>query len=141
MVTTNKKNILIVDEDGDIRNLLQHTLEEKGYTVQTAIYGKEGIERQKDTPFDIIIVDIKISIKDGAELLKIAKKFNSEVVAILVARYSSIESAWEAHTYLSDGKGNYTLASRKLGRYRLSGWIKRRDYSYFCPHCKVSRRL
>lgn len=101
MAITNKKKILVVDADGDIRDPLQHTLKEKGYTVQTAIHSKEGLERLRYEPFDIIIVDIKIPIIEGAELLKAAKRLNSEIVSILISRYSSIESAWEAHTYLA----------------------------------------
>ena len=95
------KKILIVDDEESIRNLLQLTLEEEGYEVQTATNGEEGVEKIKSEFFDVLLTDIKMPIMDGIELLKIAKIFNPEIVAILITGFPSIETVREAHKVLA----------------------------------------
>jgi signal transduction histidine kinase len=95
------KKILIVDDEESIRNLLQLTLAEEGYEVQTATNGEEGVEKIKSEFFDVLLTDIKMPIMDGIELLKIARIFNPEIVAILITGFPSIETVREAHKVLA----------------------------------------
>ena len=74
-----KSEILVIDDNSDIRFLICNILEEKNYTVrQAANFDQAILEIDKKMP-DMAIVDIKLdkSDKDGIELLKKIIKINS----------------------------------------------------------------
>jgi len=56
-----KGNILLVDDDRDIRDSLKIILESKGYTVQTASNGREALSAVKAKLPDLMILDIMMS--------------------------------------------------------------------------------
>jgi len=69
-----KKKILIIEDDQLIvRAYLAH-LERDGYKVETALDGKEGLEKVKSFKPDLILLDIIMPMLDGISTLKILKK-------------------------------------------------------------------
>ena len=68
-----KKKILIVDDEQDIRELLEYYLKKEGYQVYTASNGEEGIaEALKCSPI-LILMDIMMPKMDGIEACRIIK--------------------------------------------------------------------
>jgi len=65
-----KKNILIIDDEEDIRIILKAFLENEGYNVYEAKNGFEGIEIAKEKDIDLILLDIMMPQMDGFETLK-----------------------------------------------------------------------
>jgi len=61
--------ILIVDDEEITRFTLREILEVSGYSVTEARNGKECIDLQKISPFDLIITDILMPEKDGIETI------------------------------------------------------------------------
>lgn len=62
--------ILIIDDDRTIRAYLRAILEgEDGHQVYEAQDGNEGIRLYRDSPFDLVITDILMPVKDGVELI------------------------------------------------------------------------
>ncbi len=87
--------ILIVDDEKDIREILQELLEDEGYSVLTA----STVEEANDIPleqFDSAIVDIKIGSGDGVELLKEFKKRRPLLPVIMITGHGSVSLAAEA---------------------------------------------
>ena len=64
---SDKRKILIVDDDKDILELLSYNLEKEGYNVKTAIDGIKGIEISKTFIPDLILLDIMMPEQDGVE--------------------------------------------------------------------------
>jgi len=62
-------HILVVDDEERIRHLLSIMLTRRGYTVDQAGDGIQALEMIKETPFDMIITDIKMPRMDGTGLL------------------------------------------------------------------------
>jgi two-component system chemotaxis response regulator CheY len=63
--------ILIVDDSTMLRDMLNYALTEGGYTdVTEAVDGVDGINKAKETVFDLIITDINMPNKNGFELIK-----------------------------------------------------------------------
>ncbi len=60
-----RKRVLIVEDDDAIRQLVSDLLSEAGYEVQTATGGKEGLDRAKKTPPDLILLDRVMPEGDG----------------------------------------------------------------------------
>ncbi|QDV07773.1 Nitrogen regulation protein NR(I) [Planctomycetes bacterium Poly30] len=68
---TGRRTILVVDDDGDIRQALEGTLQYEGFNVWTARNGEEALARlrQEKTPPAAILTDLKMPKVDGLELL------------------------------------------------------------------------
>lgn len=83
------KNILIIEDDADIRELLKLTLEIKGYTVQTANNGQEGLDiLSRIDPPCLILLDLMMPVMDGWKFVEIFEKdtsLNSIPYALLTA--------------------------------------------------------
>lgn len=63
-------SILVIDDEEDIRDVLQMVLESAGYDVLVASNGAEAIDLQRKTPFDLIITDIIMPDQDGIATIK-----------------------------------------------------------------------
>jgi len=62
--------ILVVEDDPDIRDSLQHFLELHGYPVCTASHGKEGLEQLGRSPRpSVVVLDMTLPVMDGHRLL------------------------------------------------------------------------
>ncbi|MFT5955818.1 MAG: two-component system alkaline phosphatase synthesis response regulator PhoP, partial [Cyclobacteriaceae bacterium] len=66
MAKTNQK-ILVVDDEGDILELLKYNLVKEGYDVKTAIDGIKGVDIANSFLPDLIILDIMMPKQDGVE--------------------------------------------------------------------------
>lgn len=61
-------SILIVDDEKDIRDILEYSLKKEGFTVYTAVDGKQGIEKTKEYNPDLILLDVMMPDMDGIEV-------------------------------------------------------------------------
>jgi two-component system, OmpR family, alkaline phosphatase synthesis response regulator PhoP len=69
-----KKRILIVDDDPDFSMIVQTYLEKEGFTTELAYNGVEGFEKIKSNPPDAIVLDVMMPEMDGYELCAALKK-------------------------------------------------------------------
>lgn len=88
--------ILIVDDEMEYREVLQMILEEKGYITETAVNGKDALEKLKKNNFNLVLTDLIMGEMDGVELLKNIKKDYNEIEVILITGYGTIENAVDA---------------------------------------------
>jgi len=65
-----KRKILIVDDEPHVRRVLLQTLERKGYEVEGAGNGKEGMDKLRAQLPDVLITDIQMPVMTGEELCK-----------------------------------------------------------------------
>ena len=89
-------SILLVDDEEDIRDVLEIALSDKGYKVYTAADGKEALKiyQQKNPP--VILTDIKMPGMDGIELLRIIKRENPETEVIMITGHGDMGLAVES---------------------------------------------
>ncbi|GGH71220.1 response regulator [Compostibacillus humi] len=80
-----KKEILIVDDQPGIRLLLTDILESIGYTVTTAENGKETLHLLEKMTFDLIILDYKLPLVDGSEVLQQMEERKIPTPAIIMS--------------------------------------------------------
>ncbi|HZK61407.1 MAG TPA: response regulator, partial [Anaerovoracaceae bacterium] len=92
----NQTNILIVDDELNVRQLLSKILSKEGYTVYTAGDGVDALELFQTTNIDIIISDIKMPRMTGIELLHKIKQLDPDVGFILITAFATTETAIDA---------------------------------------------
>ena len=79
------KNILIVDDEPDIREILRYNLEKEGFSITEAVDGNDALDKvSKD--LDLAILDIMMPGKDGYEVCrKIREQGNTLPIVFLTA--------------------------------------------------------
>jgi DNA-binding NtrC family response regulator len=79
-----KKHILSIDDEKDIRELLQEVLTIKGYRVTTAALPDKAMKIVKEDPPDLIIMDFQIEEGDGFVLIEEIKKLGPNIPILLL---------------------------------------------------------
>ena len=97
---TEKKRILVVDDEPDFCSIVQANLEKEGFEVDVAYDGVEGLEKVKANPPDAIVLDVIMPEKDGYEVcaeLKADERYADIPVLMLTAVASRVSSTHYSH--------------------------------------------
>jgi len=88
---SDKKRILVVDDEPDFASIVQADLEREGYDVDVAYNGVEGLEKVKASPPDAIVLDVMMPEMDGYEMCKSLKDDEDycEIPVILLTAVAS----------------------------------------------------
>jgi DNA-binding NtrC family response regulator len=96
-------NLLIVDDEANIRLLYAQELSDEGYQVVTAASALEAAERLEAGSFDLVVLDIKLKNESGIDLLQSIVKERHNLPVILCTAFSCYKddfSAWLADGYV-----------------------------------------
>ena len=99
MADERKINVLVTDDENDFRKVMTFWLESKGYAVINATNGKEAVETAREKKPDIIFMDLKMPIMDGAEAVKQIRGFDKEVPIIIISAFVDRIKAQEVNSY------------------------------------------
>jgi len=88
---TDKKRILVVDDEPDFCSIVQGQLEKEGFEVELAYNGVEGMEKVQANPPDAIVLDVMMPEKDGYEMCK-ELKADSHLCEIPVLLLTAVAS-------------------------------------------------
>jgi DNA-binding NtrC family response regulator len=106
------RRILVVEDEEPLRRLLQRRLARRGGLVEAFGSAEEAVKASDKSPYDVALVDIKLSGMDGIQLLKQLKEQNPTTEVIIVTGRGTIDSA---------------ISAMKLGAY-----------DYLTKPCKLS---
>jgi len=87
------ENVLVVEDEEIMRSILRQLLEGDGFNVFTADSSETALEIFSSNEIVITLSDIKMSGKDGIELLDQIKSIDEEAVVIIMTAYSSVDTA------------------------------------------------
>jgi DNA-binding response OmpR family regulator len=90
-----KKKILLVEDDNNLGNLLQDSLELKNYEVTLKRNGEEGLTEFKLGKFDMCLLDVMMPKKDGFSLAKDIRRINGQVPIVFLTAKALKEDAIE----------------------------------------------
>jgi two-component system response regulator AtoC len=93
---TRKKRVLIVDDEKNMRHMLEQLLSKSDYDVESASDGAEALERMAQGYFDCILCDIRMPRMDGMTFLGRACEQYPDRTFIMMSAYGSMNSAIEA---------------------------------------------
>jgi DNA-binding NtrC family response regulator len=89
--------ILVVDDEPNIRRVLEAILSKDGHNVLTAENGRKGLEvLTKDSNIDVLISDLIMPDINGVELLAAAKELNPTISVLMITAHGTIKSAVDA---------------------------------------------
>ena len=91
-----RKQVLIVDDEPNLRKILSAQLSRDGYDVLTAEDGEQGLAQLKEHHIDLVITDLKMPKVDGMTLLKRALEEEPDLPIILITAHGTIDTAVEA---------------------------------------------
>ena len=117
-----KQEILVIDDNFDIRNLISEILKDKNYNVREAAnYNQAVLEIDKKLP-DIAVIDVKLDKgdKDGIELLKKIKGMSDLVPVIMISGHANVEMAVESLKL-----GAYEFITKPFAPEQLLNFISR----------------
>lgn len=85
------ERILIIEDEEKIARFVELELTHEGYQIEKAMDGRDGLERIKARPFDLILLDVMLPTINGIEVLRRIRQTNDVPVILLTARDSVID--------------------------------------------------
>ena len=116
------KEILVIDDNPDIRFLICNILEEQNFKVRSAAnYDQAVLEINKRLP-DLAIIDIKLDKpdKDGIDLLKLVNKKNNLIPVIMISGHATVQIAVEAIRL-----GAYEFIEKPFSKEKILNYVNR----------------
>ena len=118
-------NILVVDDEVNIRKALSYCLAAEGYTVIAVSNSTDALDEVKRRSFDLAFVDLKLGEADGMDLIPLLGSASSWTKVVVITAHASIETAVEA---MRRGATDYIakpftpdqvrILTRRIGRIR-----------------------
>ena len=85
-----KKRILIVDDDTEIRDLLEFDISSSGYFVDTAVDGLDGLNKALNNKYDLILLDVMMPKMNGFEVWKNIRQAKINVPILMLTAKGTI---------------------------------------------------
>ena len=96
--------MLVIEDNPDLRSLLEHTLAAEGFEVETASNGTEALRLLHNCPVEIVVTDIFMPDKDGIEVISELKQSHPGMTII------AMSGGPRGH-----GQVNYLTVARQVG--------------------------
>jgi DNA-binding NtrC family response regulator len=88
--------ILIIDDDAEIRYSLNRVLSSRGYELKEASSGEEGVERARESAYEVIFLDNRMGGMSGLETLQHLRSVTPDSMIILMTAFGTTQTAIEA---------------------------------------------
>jgi two-component system chemotaxis response regulator CheB len=98
-----QKSILIIDDDDFVRVAIGSILRLKGYMVDTAENGRDGVAKSTLKPYNLALIDFRLPDMDGTTLLTELRSAAPDTVMIMMTGFPSPENRSEAFERFADG--------------------------------------
>lgn len=85
--------ILIVDDDENIRKVLETILEDEGYTVESVDTAQKGIEKSENAFYNLALIDVRLPDMEGIELLAKMRDTKPKMRKIIITGYPTLQNA------------------------------------------------
>lgn len=87
------RQILLVDDEKNMRTVLTLLFEREGFSVRSAATGEEALEALRTGIFDLVLTDLKMPVMDGMTLIEAVRREGMEVPVVVVTAFGTIEKA------------------------------------------------
>ncbi len=94
-VLMSEKRILIVDDDDEIRELLEFDVRASGYFVDTATNGLEGLNKALNNTYDLILLDVMMPKMNGFDVCKNIRQAKLAIPILMLTAKGTIDDKTE----------------------------------------------
>ncbi len=108
--------ILTIDDEALHAELVSDALAAVGYPVDIATSGQAGLERLRQTPYDLLITDLKLGDIDGIDLIRQSRTIHPFLAVIVVTGHGTVESAVQA---MQQGASDYLQKPLEIAALRI----------------------
>ena len=91
-----KKQVLIVDDEPNLRKILAAQLSRDGYEVMLAEDGEQGLTMLRENHIDLVVTDLKMPKVDGMTLLREALRESPDLPIVMITAHGTVDTAVEA---------------------------------------------
>ncbi|MCS7156666.1 MAG: sigma-54 dependent transcriptional regulator [Blastocatellia bacterium] len=91
-----KGTILVIDDEEVMRDVLESLLSAEGYRVDVARTGEEGLEKFRERPYDLVLLDVSMPGMGGIATLQELLRVDPEAVVVIITAYATFETAMAA---------------------------------------------
>jgi two-component system, NtrC family, response regulator AtoC len=96
MMLPEKKQVLVVDDEANLRRILAAMLQREGHDVHLAENGEAGLQTLREHHIDLVITDLKMPRMDGMELLREALRIAPDLPIVMLTAHGTVDNAVEA---------------------------------------------
>ena len=96
MVEERRPAILFVEDISDTRELVEFSLRQDGFDIQTVQTAQEGLDLARKKSFALILLDIGLPDKDGLQLCREIREFDQKTPIVLYTAYGELLDEQEA---------------------------------------------
>lgn len=135
-----REHILVVEDEEDILELIAISLRKEGYQVTTAASGEKGVERARQSPPDLILLDVMLPGMDGLDVCRMLKRDPATInVPIVMLTAKSEES--DIVTGLEIGADDYMTKpfSPRVLVARIRTLLRRKKQEAIDPNMTIKR--
>ena len=93
---------VVVEDDEDVRNLVEAVLSQAGFEVHSAAGGREGVDVVRAREASVVTLDVGLPDIDGFEVLRRIRQFSDAYVVMLTARTDELDALTAFHTGADD---------------------------------------
>src|SRR5882672_7880017 len=90
------KHLLLVEDEGPLREAVAEQLADRGYSVEQAESGEAALARLAEFAFDVVVTDLRLPGIDGSAVVEAAVARYPDIIAIVVTGYGTVKDAVEA---------------------------------------------
>lgn len=93
---------VVVEDDEDVRHLVEAVLSQAGFEVHSAADGREGVDVVRRLEAAVVTLDVGLPDMDGFEVLRRIRQFSDAYVVMLTARTDELDTLTALHTGADD---------------------------------------
>ena len=120
MKMSDRKRILVVDDEEMTCRNLEHVLGKEGYSVESVTNGSDALERLKGTHYDLVITDLKMEKVDGMTILDRVRRECASTRVIVITGYATVKNATDAMS-----RGSYHFLAKPLKLDEVRNTVKK----------------
>ena len=117
---SDRKTVLLIDDDDSLRRVVEYNLREEGYDVVTAAAGAEGLQLFQSRAIDLVLTDVRMPEMDGVDVLARLKAIQSDLPVVMLTAHGTITSAVEAMKL-----GAFDYLTKPFERERLMAVVRK----------------
>ena len=96
MLPSSKEQILVIDDEANLRRVLAAQLGREGYEVHMAEDGEKGLALLREHHIDLVITDLRMPKVDGMEVLRQAVQMDPDLPVVIITAHGTVDNAVEA---------------------------------------------